>query len=80
MEGCGSSLGASLVRARRGGEAWARCLAGHFGEGGGGIGHGMVGVGVLPTDLLRDAAEGIRLLEVREGLLRVRHLGAGLTH
>ena len=39
-----------------------------------------VAVGVLPSDLGEDPVEGVRLLEVRKGLLRVCHLGGLLTH
>ena len=39
-----------------------------------------VAFGVLPLDLSEDLVEGVRLLEVRKGLLCVRHLGGLLTH
>ena len=42
--------------------------------------HMAIAVGVLPSDLGEDPVEGVRLLEVREGLLRVRQLGGLLTH
>ena len=39
-----------------------------------------IAVGVLPSDLSEDPIEGVRLFQVQEGLLRVRHLGGLLTH
>ena len=42
--------------------------------------HVAVAIGVLPSDLGEDPIEGVRLLEVRKGLLRVRHLRGLLTH
>ena len=47
---------------------------------GGGILHVGVVVGITPTDFFKNMLEGVSLLEVREGLLGVGHLGTGLGH
>ena len=39
-----------------------------------------IAIGVLPSDLGEDPIEGVRLLEVHKGLLRVCHLRGLLTH
>ena len=46
----------------------------------GGVLHVGVVVGVTPTDLFEYVLEGVGLLEVGEGFLRMGHLGTGLGH
>ena len=83
FEGRSGAVGAAGVIGACEGEAGPGVIGCDFSQsfgGGRGALHMAVAVSVLPSDLGKDPVEGVRLLEVREGLLRVCHLGGLLTH
>ena len=83
FEGTGGAVGAAgAIGAceREAGPGVVGCDFSQCFRGGRGALHVAVAVGVLPSDLCDDPVEGVRLFEVQEGLLRVRHLGGLLTH